>query len=133
MLNKGLLAVSAIAAVLTGFAATADAKTKIIIGVNVPGITYDDPYYEPDYLYGDDYQYRYQKKRRYPVYQEYQDNYRRLSCNQVRRSLKRRGWGYIEVQDCEGRYYSYIAVRHGRSYLLQVSSRNGAIINRERL
>ena len=133
MLNQGLLAVSAIAAVLTAFTGTADAKTKIIIGVGVPGIYYDDPYYQPDYLYGDNNDYRYQKKRRYQIYQDDQQNYGRMSCNQVRRSLKRRGWGYIEVQECEGRYYSYIAQRHGRTYQLRVSSRTGEIVSRNRL
>jgi hypothetical protein len=120
---KILLTAGAIAAGLAGFTGAADAKVKFYLGVEPQ---YDDGYYGDGYSgEGDDY--------RRP--QRFYDDRRpsRLSCRQVRRSLRARGWRNIEAQDCDGRYYSFIAYRHGDAYELRVRSRDGEIVSRDPL
>ena len=126
---KSILTAGAIATSLAGFASTADAKVKIYLGVGDPNY-YGDGYNGAGY-YGDGYSGEgddYRRPQRY-----YDDRPTRYSCRQVRRQLRARGWRNIEAQDCEGRYYSFIAYRHGDAYELRVRSRDGEIVSRDPL
>lgn len=55
------------------------------------------------------------------------------ACRAVAHDLYWRGYRNIRVVDCRGRIYAYKARKNGRSYLVQISSRTGAIINRQRI
>ena len=124
---KSLMAAGAVAASLAGFTGAADAKVKFYLGVEPQ---YGDGYYGDGYngdgYYGEGDDYR--RPQRF-----YDDRPSRLSCRQVRRQLRARGWRNVEAQDCDGRYYSFIAYRHGDAYELRVRSRDGEIVSRDPL
>lgn len=143
MLTKLMLAAGLFAASFAGLAGTADAKTKIIIGIGQPGYC-DDGYFwrdgrcrrshRDDYNDGDGYDDGYYRDDNpgYGVYEPPRSSYR-LSCRDVRRKLRNNGWRNVQAQDCEGRVYSFIARRHGDTYELRVNSRNGRVVSRNPL
>lgn len=55
------------------------------------------------------------------------------ACRAVAQDLYWRGYRNIRVVDCRGRVYAYRARKNGRWYLVQISSRTGAIVNRQRI
>ena len=142
MLMKFMVAAGLLAATFTGLAAPADAKTKVIIDLGLGGYCpdgyyrnngrcyprYDEPRYDYDEpRYDDGYD-----SPGYGVYEPPRRTYR-LSCRDVRRKLRNDGWRRVEAQDCEGRYYSFIAWRRGSPYELRVSSKNGRVVSRSPL
>jgi hypothetical protein len=130
---KSILAAGAVAASLAGFTNTADAKVKFFLGIQPD---YNDGYqgdgYQGDGYYGDDGGYG--EERRYDRrYRRYDDRPARMSCRQVRRELRANGWRNVEAQDCEGRFYTFIAWRHGEAYEIRVRSRDARVVSRNPL
>jgi hypothetical protein len=124
MIGKGMwlgaVAVTMMAAVLV--AASAEAKTKIHLGIGTPGYYYD-PYYDPPAYYDDDYSYGYVTSyRRY-----------RISCGEAKEMLRDRGYYRVRTRDCEGRSYSFLATKRGVPFIVRVSARSGEIISRDPL
>jgi hypothetical protein len=104
---RKLLASAFVAAVMTAsaFTMTAPAKAGVDIDIFItPGPGY---YYVPG-----------------PGYR---------GCRAVARDLYWRGYRQIRVVDCRGRIYAYRARKNGRNYLVQISSRSGVIVNRQRI
>ena len=129
MITKSILAVSAVAAAIVAFAPAAEAHHKkhhiyLNIGIGDPGPGYYDPppppprrpryvYEDPDFGYPG------------PGYDE--EDYG-LSCGQGRRIVRNSGFYNVSTIECDGQNYKYDAERRGRSYVVKVDSRNGAII-----
>ena len=113
-MKKTIIALFAGAALFAGLSSTADAKIRIYLGV---------PYYDyqvgPDYTYGQYGWYR-------PSHRMHGFN-GRLSCNDARRIVLRNGFRNVMTQQCRGRTYTFIAMRHGHQILVYVDARTGAV------
>ncbi|MBL8905435.1 MAG: hypothetical protein JNM20_02045, partial [Rhizobiales bacterium] len=53
----------------------------------------------------------------------------RLSCGEGREIVFDSGFYRVRTIDCSGKYYSYAARRHGKSYRVVVNARNGNIVS----
>ena len=51
----------------------------------------------------------------------------KLTCNQARRLVDRSGYNRVQVRECEGRTYTFRAVRNGKRVTVYVNSRTGNI------
>lgn len=132
MFRKTLLACSiALPLGLIGSAPAALADTDVDIHFGVPFYTYQ---VSPRYRYYDDYgwydAYRYPRFRGGYVDDDAEDGYvavrpGRLSCGEARRIVRANGFRGVSVRECDGRTYSFVGFRNGRSYIIYVNSRNG--------
>ena len=110
-MRKTLLGLIAAATLFGGLATAAEAKVVIYFGM---------PYYSyqpgPDYLF-------------YPNrgwYLSHRGN--RLSCYQARRIVRHHGYRNVSVVECQGRTYTFRAVRpNGKRTIVYVNSRTGAV------
>jgi len=117
MFKKSVIVATALFASLVAFQPVeqAEAKVHIDIGFGAPG------YYGGGYgYYGGGY---YGHRRGYRSHRGY-----RMSCGQVRRKIRHRGFHRIRAIDCSGSRYSFNAKRHGQWYRIKVNSRNGRIL-----
>ena len=125
MLKKILMAAGLVAA-FTLSAQVAEAKVKVIIGIGgYPNYCYDR--YDPFHCGDNGYYPRHEFYDPYPPAYDPYDDYDRISCDEARWSLRERGYRDIRVNSCGGRYYVFIARKHHQTYLIKISSRNGAI------
>ncbi len=51
----------------------------------------------------------------------------RLTCNQARRLVDRSGYNRVQVRECNGRTYTFRAVRNGKQFTVYVNSRTGGV------
>jgi hypothetical protein len=51
----------------------------------------------------------------------------KLSCSQARRLVDRSGYNKVQVRECEGRTYTFTALRKGKRVTVFVNSRTGDI------
>lgn len=130
MFRRTLLACSVVLSL--GFFGAAQADT----GVNVHyGIRFYNHPVGPNYRYSDNY--GWYDFARYPNYRDgysypEEDDYvalrpNRLSCGEARRIVRANGYRNVGVRDCDGRTYSFIGTRNGRSFIVYVNSRNGRV------
>lgn len=137
---KETVAAGFMAAALALAPTAASAKTQVHIGVGigVPGPCYDYAYPGCGYGYypGGYYTYDNGGYDDYPNYRrpnyhyrEYPNDYpaARISCGEARRILSHRGFRRVQVNSCGGRYHTFIARKGGETFVIKVSSRNGAI------
>lgn len=133
MLRKTLLACSlALPLGLVGSMPSAKAQ-EIDVQLGVPFYTYQ---VAPRYRYYDGYgwydadRYPRFRGRDYRNYRDYDDDYvavrpGRLSCREARRIVRDNGFRNVSARDCDGRTYSFVGSRNGRSFIIYVNSRNG--------
>jgi hypothetical protein len=128
MLRKMLLACSiALPLGLVGSMPSAQADTDVDIHFGVPFYTHQ---VGPRYRYYDGY--GWYDANRYPRFRggDYDDDYvavrpGRLSCGEARRIVRNNGFRNVKARDCDGRTYSFIGSRNGRSVVIYVDARNG--------
>lgn len=114
---------------LAGAVPTALAYTGVNIHYGIPFYNYPRG---PNYRYSDNY--GWYDVRRYP---NYRDGYSepdyiavdpvRLSCGEARRIVRANGFRNVGARDCNGRTYSFVGTRNGRSFIVYVNSRNGRV------
>jgi hypothetical protein len=88
----------------------AGTDVDVRFGIGMPGYGYgysSYPYYDDDY-YG-------------------QRPYGKLSCWQAKQLVRDRGFYRVRTLDCDGRVYTFQAIRHGRIVLINVNARTGAL------
>jgi hypothetical protein len=126
MTFKSILAVGVTALSLAGLVGTADAKTRIHIGIGAPPLWSDDcewigrqyhcfgphygnPHYDPRYGYYDD-------EPRFA---------HRIACGEARSMVRERGYRKVVTKECSGKSYSFSAVKNGHRYLVKVNAHTG--------
>ncbi len=114
MFKKTIIAATALVASFVAFQPVeqAEARVNIGIGIGLPGY-YGGGYGHGYYGHSDRY---YRPVRRY-----------RMSCGQVRRKIRNRGYRRIRAVDCSGSRYTFHAKRHGEWFKLRIKSRSGYI------
>jgi hypothetical protein len=133
MLKKSLIAVAALATMVTLASTSAKAESDIFFGIGfgTPGLHHPHggyfpppaPVYSED-VFADDYGYRPHHRRH-----RFEGGYvSRVSCSGGASILRRAGFRGVEADDCSAPTYSYQAWRHGEQFDIQVSSR-GRIIS----
>lgn len=111
-----LLAGTLTAALASGLASgAAEAKTNVRIYLGLPHYSYQ---------VGPDYRFRPGWGWYRPGYPAYRN---RLSCNEARQSLRSRGYRNIQRVECDGRTYTFRALRNGNTVVVYVNSRTGAV------
>ncbi len=113
MYKKTLIAATALVASFVAFQPVeqAEAKVHFNIGIGIPG---------PFYGHGGGYGHSYHAPAPY-----YGHGHRyRVSCGQIRRKLRNRGYYRIRSVDCSGSRYTFHAKRHGDWYKIRVKSRS---------
>ncbi|HYM98996.1 MAG TPA: hypothetical protein VET25_04575 [Aestuariivirgaceae bacterium] len=91
----------------TPASAGSDVNVRFGVGIGTPYYGYrDDRYYDDDF-------YPYQR--------------RKLSCWQARELVRDRGYRKVATIECNGRVYTFRAIRGNRAIRLQVNSRTGAV------
>jgi hypothetical protein len=121
MITKTLIAAAAVSAIAFGVSAPANAKVNVDIFLGgAPG------YYEPSYPVYDAPEYYYEPRyeRRRPRYE-----YSGISCDDGSQAVRNIGFRKVRPIDCSGKRYTYKARRHGNSFIVKVSSRNGKILS----
>jgi hypothetical protein len=110
---RNALCAAALAVPMTMVGATqsmADTDVDIRFGIGFPGYGYGyshSPHYDGDY--------------------GFHRPYRRLSCWQAKQLVRDRGFHRVRRIECNGRVYTFEAVRRGRIVLVSVNSRTGAV------
>lgn len=121
-MKKTIIGLLAAVSIIGGLTTVANAKVNVDIFFGVPYYNYQ---VGPDYRYYDGrgwYQYQYQ-----PMYQ-YQPRYRgRISCNEARRIVRQSGFRQVMTRECNGRTYTFTAMKRGNRVLVFVNSRTGAV------
>jgi len=118
-------------------AASAEAKTKVVIGIGTPiygGI------YGGSYCYNRPYRCRVAPRATYFTYapkRYYNDYYYRkpsakLSCNAAAKIVDSSGFNQVSKRNCSGSVYSFNAKRKGQAYRVSVSAQTGRIIGTSR-
>lgn len=131
-MNLKTLAVAGFSAAAIALGAgAADARTKLRIGVGIGDdcTLYGDCYYGGGgygVYDGDDGTYR---RRHRPRYDDYDDDYGRLSCGEARRLLRRQGFYWVRPDDCSGRRYRFTGWRDGEPFSIRVSARSGRVVS----
>ena len=128
-MKKTIIALFAGVALFAGLSSTADAKVRIYLGV---------PYYDyqvgPGYMYNDNYGW-YDAGHSRPGYGMgygtpgyFMPGHRnRISCNEAGRLVRRNGFQNVMVRECDGRTYTFFAMRHNHRVLVFVDARSGAV------
>jgi hypothetical protein len=108
---RNALCAAALAVPMTMAGATqsmADTDVDVRFGIGFPGYGYShSPHYDGDY--------------------DFYRPYRRLSCWQAKQLVRDRGFHRVRKIECNGRVYTFEAVRRGRIVLVNVNSRTGAV------
>lgn len=116
-MKKTIIALFAGVALFAGLSSTADAKVHFNIYLGVP---YYDYQVGPDYMYNDNYGW-YRPSHRMPGF------YGRLSCNEAGRLVRQRGFHNVMARECDGRTYTFFAMRHNHRVLIYVDARTGDV------
>jgi hypothetical protein len=114
-MRKAILGALAAVGMMAGFAGTAQADVDV--DVYIGGVPYYERQIGPDY--------RFYPGRGWYLYRPYYRD--RLSCNQARRLLRDRGYRRVSAIECNGRTYTFRAVRNDRRIILYVDSRTGRV------
>ena len=121
-MKKTLIALLAGVALFAGLSSTADAKVRIYLGV---------PYYDyqvgPDYMYNNGYGGWYRPGYRMGFNYGFHG---RLSCNEARRLVRQRGFQNVMTRECDGRTYTFFAMRHNHRVVVFVDARTGDVWRR---
>jgi hypothetical protein len=117
MVFKSLIAAAAIAGTTLTAAATAEAKPKFDIYVDL-----GDGYSDAGYGYGDGHGYD------EGGYGRGHGGWR-ISCGEGREKVRWAGFRKVRPIDCDGRTYQYKARKHGDWFVVTVKSKNGRIVN----
>lgn len=110
MITKTILATGAVIAALAAFQPGQANAGSVHIGFGFGG-----PGYYPYYAYK-------------PA-----PSFHRVSCGHARAIVRGHGYRVLKTRDCSGRSYSFVAKRHGKVYLVRVSSYNGHITSIRRI
>ena len=111
-MKKVIIALLAAAAIAGGLSSAADAKTNFRIYLGEP---YYNSQISPDYQY-------YNGRGWYrPMHRA------RISCGEARQIVRENGFRKVATRECEGRTYTFSAMRHGHPILVFVNSRTGAV------
>ena len=111
-MKKVILALLAATAITAGLATVADAKTSFRIYLGEP---YYNSQISPDYQY-------YNGRGWHRPMQRY-----RISCREARQIVRDKGFRNVSTRECEGRTYTFSAMRRGNPTLVYVNSRTGAV------
>jgi hypothetical protein len=85
----------------------ADTDVDVRFGVGLPGFGYSNyPYYDDYYV---------------------PRPYGKLSCWQAKRLVRDRGFHRVRTIECNGRVYTFEAIRRGRIVMISVNARTGAL------
>jgi len=111
-----LIATALMASVVLGLSQTSEARVRVYLGV---------PHY--DYYVGPGYIYRggYGWYRPGPGYVA--PGYYRISCGEARRIVRRSGYQNVSTIECNGRTYTFRAMRRGNPVTVFVNSRTGDV------
>ena len=119
-MKKTIIGLLAATALFGGLATAAEAKIIIQLG----GVPYYDYQMGPDYRYYNGrgwYQYQ-------PDYQfQYGNNRGRISCGEAKSIVRENGFRNVRTRECEGRTYTFTAMKRGHRVLVFVNSRNGNV------
>ncbi|MFO1034071.1 MAG: hypothetical protein U1E15_08390 [Hyphomicrobiales bacterium] len=128
MIRKTLFAAAAVATLAAGLTATAaEAKPNWDINVNLGGY---GPGYGPGFGFYDGYGPGYpvmghpHHHHVEPMTMDYG-----ISCKEGRWSVRNAGFHNVQVQECQGKSFTYFATRHGSEFEVRVSRRSGNIIS----
>jgi hypothetical protein len=132
MFTKSLIAVAALASVLSFASTSAQADPRITFGIGI-GSGFGDPY--PAYGYGDGFPGDYPpppfygRHRRHHII-DYPPPPERfgISCSEGRSVVREAGYEGVRAYRCGGPTYGYRAWRDGERYQVQVN-RNGDIVS----
>lgn len=126
MTFKSILAVGVTALSLAGLTGTAEAKTRVYVGIGAPPLWSDDcqwigrqyhcfgphygnPHYDPRYgFHGDEPRFAH-----------------RIACAEARSMVRERGYRKVMTKDCAGKSYSFTAIKKGHRYLVKVNAHTG--------
>lgn len=116
MFVKSLIAVAAVASVVSFAATAAKADTSVSIGFGIGGF---DPGYGGGY-YGDypDYYPRH-RRHHYDDYAPVRDY--GVSCDEGRNAVREAGFRRVRAYDCSAPTYGYEAMRRGEYFRVKVS------------
>lgn len=135
---KKILATSALAvSIVLGMATASQAKTNVHIYFGVPHYSYQ---VSPSYRYHDGYGWydsgTYSDEAFYdtpgfydgPRYRMRDRGYgNRVSCGQARSIVRSSGFRNVSTIECNGRTYTFRAMRHGNQVTVYVNSKTGAV------
>lgn len=111
-MNKLIIASALAASVALGMSSAAEAKTSIKFYFGVPHYDYQ---VDRDYRYRSGYGW-YNPGKRY-----------RLTCREARREVRREGFRNVSAIECNGRTYTFRAVRNGNRQIVYVDARTGNV------
>lgn len=112
-MKTALIAMLAALPLMVAASGNAEAKTRVQLYFGTP---YYDTYMGPDY-------------RHYPGrgwYKRDRGYNQQISCDRARNILRNNGYRNVKSRDCDGRTYSFLATRNGRSINVYVNARTGA-------
>lgn len=126
MTFKSILAVGMTALALAGFTSTAEAKTKVYIGIGASPMWSDDcqwigSHYHcfgPRYI-------RPSFEPRYGVFDDESHLVHRIACGEARSMVRERGYKKVITKDCDGKSYSFTGSKNGHRYLVKVNAHTG--------
>lgn len=131
MALKSLFAAGLVAAVLALLpgAAPAEAKTRVVIGIGLPGPVYSCGHFRRNCAVR--VRPRYIAPRAAVLYRA--PVRARLSCSAALRVVGFGGFFSVRTHGCRGDYYSFIGHRHGHPYRIKVNAITGRIVGKVRL
>jgi hypothetical protein len=140
---KKILTTSALAtSLILGMATISEAKTKVHIYFGIPHYSYQ---VGPDYRYRDGYGWynsggdysddafdgAYNDGPRFyegPQYRMREQSYgNRISCGEAKGIVRGSGFRNVSAVECDGRTYTFRAMRRGNMVTVYVNSRTGAV------
>ena len=140
MAFKTIVAAGMMALSMAFVPATAQAETNVTIGIGTGwvGPGYGDRCWSRrhcNYYYGGHgyYGHPYYNGPRPRYYDDVPVRPRRVSCGLARDIVADHGFRRVVARDCNGRVYSFRARKNGWSYIVSVSSRNGRIVDVQRI
>jgi hypothetical protein len=128
-MKKMIVGLLTAAALVGGVSSMAEAKTRIHVYLGVP---YYDYQVGPDYRFDDQYGWyepgsQYNDRRRMHR-QDFRPQYgNRISCGEARGLVRQSGFREVRVRECDGRTYTFMAIRNNHRVIVYVNSRSGAV------
>lgn len=117
MITKTLIAAAAVSAIAFGASAPANAKVNVDLYLGGFGPGYYAPAYPVYGGYDDDYE----PRRRHHSYG--------ISCDDGRDAVRSSGFHKVRALSCSGKRFTYKARRHGDTFIVKVSRRNGNVVS----
>jgi hypothetical protein len=114
MFVKSLIAVAAVASVVSFASTAAKADTTVSLGFGFGG-------FDTGYGFSDDYP-AYRPRHRHHYYEDYTPvvDYG-VSCDEGRNAVREAGFRNVRAYDCSAPTYGYKAMRHGETFRVKVS------------